>query len=101
LRSGRNSRAIYLEVAQAGMSKTSVVKDAPRPGGTSLDLSGFTGLSEDDARRNSERDGPNELASQEKRGLLAIVIEVVREPMFLMLVAAGGLYLIMARRATH
>ena len=77
------------------MSKTSVVKDAPRSGGTSLDLSGFTGLSEDEARRNIQQDGPNELASQEKRGLFAIVIEVVREPMFLMLVAAGALYLLM------
>ncbi len=42
-----------------------------------------------------ERDGPNELPSREKRGLFAIVWEVVREPMFLMLVAAGALYLMM------
>src|ERR1035437_8459357 len=77
------------------MSRTSVVKDAARSGGTSLDLSGFAGLSEDDARRNIEQDGSNEIASQEKRGLFAIVIEVVREPMFLMLVAAGALYLLM------
>jgi P-type Ca2+ transporter type 2C len=77
------------------MSRTSVLEDARRPGGTSLDLSGFEGLSEDDARRNIEQDGQNELASQEKRGLFAIALEVLREPMFLMLVAAGGLYLLM------
>ena len=71
------------------------VKDAQRSGGTSLDLTGFVGLSEDEALHRIEQDGPNEIASQEKRGLLAIVIEVVREPMFLMLVAAGTLYLVM------
>ncbi|MEO8660937.1 MAG: cation-transporting P-type ATPase, partial [Bryobacteraceae bacterium] len=71
------------------MSSTSVKEAAPKAGATSLDLTGFTGLSEEEARRNIAEDGPNEIASQEKRGLFAIVIEVVREPMFLMLVAAG------------
>ena len=77
------------------MSKTNVLEKAQRPGLTSLDLSGFAGLSEDEARRNIAEDGPNEIASQKKRGLFAIAIEVVREPMFLMLVAAGALYLVM------
>jgi P-type Ca2+ transporter type 2C len=77
------------------MSRTRELQDAPRAGGTGLDLSGFTGLSEDDACRKIEQDGPNEIASQQKRGLLEIVIEVIREPMFLMLVAAGTLYLLM------
>ena len=62
---------------------------------TGLDLGGFAGLSEEDARRVLEREGPNDLPSQQKRGLLAIALEVAREPMFLMLVAAGGLYLLM------
>ncbi len=77
------------------MSSTSVKERTPKSAATSLDLAGFTGLSEEDARRNIAEDGPNEIASQEKRGLFAIVIEVVREPMFLMLVAAGSLYLLM------
>ncbi len=42
-----------------------------------------------------ERHGPNELPSPERRGLPAIAWEVVREPMFIMLVAAGSLYLLM------
>ena len=42
-----------------------------------------------------EQSGPNELPSQERRGLFVIAWEVVREPMFLMLVAAGALYLVM------
>ena len=40
-------------------------------------------------------EGPNHLPTQDKRSVLGIVIEVVREPMFLMLVAAGLLYLLM------
>src|SRR5512147_2932836 len=66
-----------------------------RSGAAYLDLGGFSGLSEDSARRLLEQDGPNELPTQKKRGLFAIVFEVVREPMFLMLVAAGGLYFLM------
>ena len=69
---------------------------APRPHRpSSLELGGFTGLSQAEARLRLDRDGPNELPSREKRGLLAIALEVVREPMFIMLVAAGGLYLLM------
>jgi Ca2+-transporting ATPase len=59
------------------------------------DLGGFKGLSEEEAKLRLEQHGPNELPSQERRGLFAIAWEVVKEPMFLMLVAAGGLYLLM------
>lgn len=72
--------------------------NTPEPGSTSLDLTGFPGLSEDYARRHIAEDGLNEIASPEKRNLFAIVIEVVREPMFVMLVAAGALYLLMGSR---
>jgi len=63
--------------------------------GTVLGLGELRGLTEDEARARLERDGLNELPSEKKRGILAIVLEVVREPMFLMLVAAGSLYLFM------
>ena len=56
----------------------------------SLDLGGFAGLNEGEARVKFEQQGPNEIPAQRKRGLLAIVLEVAREPMFIMLVAAGG-----------
>ena len=59
------------------------------------DLDGFAGLTEDEARQRLLRDGPNELPSKESRGLLGIAWEVVREPMFLLLVGAGSLYLLM------
>ena len=41
------------------------------------------------------KQGPNELSAQKKRGLLTVVLEVVREPMFIMLIVAGGLYLLL------
>jgi len=69
---------------------------APRPHRpSSLDLGGFSGLSEQEASLRMERDGPNELPSPDRRGLPAIAWEVIREPMFIMLVAAGSLYLLM------
>ena len=71
----------------------------PNVRGQSLDVSGFAGLDEADARARLEQQGPNELPSQGKRSLLIIVLEVAREPMFLMLVAAGSLYLLMGEPA--
>lgn len=68
--------------------------------GTSvLDLQGLAGLSEEEARERLLQQGGNELPAQKKRSLLAIGFEVVREPMFLMLVAAGCLYLFMGEPA--
>ena len=46
------------------MSGTGAAGNIPRSGSTSLDLTGFLGLSDDDARRNIAEDGPNEIASQ-------------------------------------
>ncbi|MCK6502129.1 cation-translocating P-type ATPase [Myxococcota bacterium] len=69
-----------------------------RPPGESrsaaLDLAGLSGLSEAEAALRLERDGPNELPTQRGRGVLHIALEVAREPMFLMLVGAGTLYLL-------
>jgi P-type Ca2+ transporter type 2C len=53
------------------------------------------GLSEAEAGRRLRDEGANEIPSSQNRGLWAIALEVVREPMFLMLVAAGALYLSM------
>jgi Ca2+-transporting ATPase len=55
----------------------------------------LAGLSEEEARLRLDRQGPNELPVQKKRSLLAIVLEVVREPMFIMLIVAGSLYLLL------
>src|SRR5512142_107602 len=68
---------------------------APR----ALDPSGLAGLSAEESRRRLEADGPNELPTQKKKGLARAALEVAREPMFLMLIAAGGLYLTMGEPA--
>src|SRR5664279_4392591 len=67
----------------------------PNPRPVSLSFEAFTGLTELEAAARLTREGPNELPAREYRSLLASAWEVVREPMFLLLVAAGSLYLIM------
>jgi P-type Ca2+ transporter type 2C len=60
-----------------------------------FDLTSVTGLSEKEAVNRLQKEGYNELPSSKKRGLSAIALEVVREPMFLLLVACGILYFFM------
>ena len=70
-----------------------------RESALTLDLHGVNGLSEDEAQRRLTTEGLNELPTENQRGSLAIALEVAREPMFLMLVAAGSLYLLMGEPA--
>lgn len=53
------------------------------------------GLSESQAQAKIAKEGFNELPSSKPRNLFAIALGVVREPMFLLLVACGTLYLIL------
>ncbi len=53
------------------------------------------GLSSVDAARRRTTEGPNDLGLSQRRPLRAIVIEVGTEPMFLLLIAAGLIYLLM------
>jgi len=53
------------------------------------------GLSTPDATVRLLADGYNELASARPRHVLAIAVDVVREPMILLLVGAGGVYLLL------
>ncbi len=52
------------------------------------------GLTAAEAARRLAEDGPNALPGGERRTLLSIAIETTREPMFLLLLAAGTLYLV-------
>ncbi len=54
-----------------------------------------TGLTVADAAQRLARDGPNTLPDATRRDTLHVIIEVLREPMFLLLVACGGLYLLL------
>jgi Ca2+-transporting ATPase len=53
------------------------------------------GLAPGEAAERLRRDGPNELGTSQRRTLTGIVGEVVREPMFLLLLGAGGIYAVM------
>jgi Ca2+-transporting ATPase len=59
---------------------------------TSTDLNG---LSQEEARARLSEEGANELPVAGQRNLPGITLEVVREPMFLLLVAAGAIYLLL------
>ncbi len=53
------------------------------------------GLSESEAQRRLREEGWNELPSSKPRSFLAIVWNVVREPMFLLLMTCGCIYLLL------
>ena len=63
----------------------------PHSQGPSIDR----GLDSTEARRRLAQFGPNALAGDHGRSLAGIVADVLREPMFILLVAAGGLYLVL------
>ena len=58
-----------------------------------LDLKLVTGLSEKEVVERLENEGYNELPTSKRRGMLTIAFEVIREPMFLLLIAGGAVYL--------
>ncbi len=60
---------------------------------TPFDLNQATGLSDADVTARLALDGFNELPSAKPRSLLGLAIDIVREPMFLLLVAGGAVYL--------
>lgn len=60
-----------------------------------IDITRLRGLSQEEAAKRLAEDGPNELPSSKKRSIFYIVFEVVREPMFLLLVACGTIYLLL------
>ncbi|MBF0344200.1 MAG: HAD-IC family P-type ATPase [Nitrospirae bacterium] len=59
-----------------------------------FDIHSIVGLSEDEAALRLKRDGYNELPASKRRGIFNIVFEVFREPMFLLLIAGGTIYLV-------
>src|SRR5215469_55866 len=59
------------------------------------DLAALGGLAEQEAQRRLKQEGYNELPTSRKRSLLTLAFDVVREPMFLLLLAAGTIYLLL------
>lgn len=60
-----------------------------------LDAKISWGLSEEEAAERLRTEGYNELPTTKNRTLLNIALEVIREPMILLLVAAGSIYLLL------
>jgi Ca2+-transporting ATPase len=60
-----------------------------------FDVRLVTGLTDGEVRDRIARDGYNELPSSKPRSLIAIAFEVVREPMFLLLIGSGAIYLVL------
>jgi len=60
--------------------------------------SSTTGLSEREAAHRLARDGPNAAPASAQRSFLRLLLEVGREPMFLLLVACGSIYLLLGDR---
>ena len=52
------------------------------------------GLSSAEAARRRAEEGPNRLPAGKRAGPVDLVLEVLREPMFLLLCAASGIYLL-------
>ncbi len=75
------------------MTETVTFSAVERARSFAEDAQPLQGLSTGDAIARLAADGPNELPQERRRGVLKIALEVVRQPMFLMLVAAGSLYL--------
>ncbi len=59
------------------------------------EIKSIKGLSESDVKERLKSGGYNELPSAKKRGIPAIVGEIIGEPMFLLLIACGSIYLVL------
>ena len=62
---------------------------------TESELIGIDGLAQSEAAARLAAEGANELPAAARRNMPAIALEVVREPMFLLLVAAGAIYFVL------
>ena len=62
---------------------------------TTISEHNIQGLTEQEARERLAQHGYNELPSTQKRTLLHMVVDVAKEPMFMLLIACGLLYLLL------
>jgi P-type Ca2+ transporter type 2C len=58
-----------------------------------FDVRDLTGLTDEEALRKIEEEGYNEIPSTRKRGIFSIIFGVVREPMLILLLLIGIVYL--------
>jgi len=60
-----------------------------------LDIESVKGLTSDEAAEKIRTGGYNELPDAKKHGIFGIIVEVIKEPMFVLLVASGLIYFIL------
>jgi P-type Ca2+ transporter type 2C len=60
-----------------------------------IDVDSIKGLSSEDVSHKLSTEGYNELPSSKKRSIFSTAFEVIKEPIFLLLVASGSLYFIL------
>lgn len=60
-----------------------------------FDIINISGLSTEEAERKLAEEGRNEIPSARRKGIFSIAFEVLREPMFLLLVAVGSVYFVL------
>ena len=60
-----------------------------------IDIQSLQGLTRTEVAKRLSEEGYNELPSTKPRSLLAIACEVIREPMFLLLISGGVIYLLL------
>jgi P-type Ca2+ transporter type 2C len=65
------------------------------PSNLNLKFDELKGLSGVEAAKRLKEEGYNELPSSRKRSVFAIAFDVIREPMFLLLIACGVIYLVL------
>jgi len=58
-------------------------------------LQKYKGLTSVEAKEKLNREGYNSLPSSKPKGLFSIALDVIKEPMFILLVSCGSLYLIL------
>src|SRR5450830_577889 len=69
-----------------------------RPMASDRDPRRFGGLSEAEAMSRLASEGPNELPSTRRRSLAVLAAEILKEPMILLLLACGGVYVLLGDR---
>ena len=50
------------------------------------------GLSQYDAKARLQQEGPNELSKGKKQTILELILNILKEPMFFLLLASGIIY---------
>src|SRR4030067_747910 len=60
-----------------------------------IDVDTIGGLSGTEVLRKLSEEGYNELPSSEKRGVFRMAVEVIKEPIFLLLIGSGSLYFVL------